>query len=575
MAVDSPRRPVPSHARVILNKGAHLLLLLAVVLNGFVPSATRAAHAAAATAKTPASPTVAWQAGYQPPRLTRPTPRRGVRPGEARYNSAEKSLETLQAQDVVYDASLQCVYLSAFPCPDTTAGPVWKLTVAYTTGAALSHYTLLKIVCQGWGCPRRDIYYRTRVTYVWASRFYRQVYVGARVEAYFGTAEGAVSQIFCGSGNTGKCTIEAEGVLRANLITADPNATSHFNFYRGIAGIGTGDSLFQIWEMEAALDPRLLSSPIHDKETLFSCKVADPRECAFSRYAASQGFEGDPVNTRIGSFDYSIEDLAVQTSAGRLFFRRSYSSAATQYYRQPLGYGWTHNHETRLIFPGDPAGQAGFVLFKAHSANLYRFYIYGDGRYSPTPGISATLTRNAGPPVTYFLRTEMGETYLFNQDGRLLSWTDAHGHSFNYEYSAEDRLERVSADNGSRYLSFGYDEQGYLVSVLDHSGRSVRFTYDDSGNLISATDVEGQVWSYVYDAEHRLSKVIDPGGKLVSHVGYSRSISSSSPLNFNDYGITSFGSEDVLPSATLEDNGYTLHLTLSVRSFFDEISKMR
>jgi hypothetical protein len=82
MAVDSPRRPVPSHARVILNKGAHLLLLLAVVLNGFVPSATRAAHAAAATAKAPASPTVAWQSGYQPPRLTRPIPRRGVRPGE-------------------------------------------------------------------------------------------------------------------------------------------------------------------------------------------------------------------------------------------------------------------------------------------------------------------------------------------------------------------------------------------------------------------------------------------------------------------------------------------------------------
>ncbi len=83
MAVDALRRAVLGHAKVILNKGAHLLLLLVVVLNGFAPSARRAAHAAAATAQAPKSPAIAWQSGYQPPRLPRPIPRRGVRPGEA------------------------------------------------------------------------------------------------------------------------------------------------------------------------------------------------------------------------------------------------------------------------------------------------------------------------------------------------------------------------------------------------------------------------------------------------------------------------------------------------------------
>ena len=34
-------------------------------------------------------------------------------------------------------------------------------------------------------------------------------------------------------------------------------------------------------------------------------------------------------------------------------------------------YGWTHNQDIRLVFPTDPIGKAGYVLFKDQSGNMY------------------------------------------------------------------------------------------------------------------------------------------------------------------------------------------------------------
>ena len=68
-----------------------------------------------------------------------------------------------------------------------------------------------------------------------------------------------------------------------------------------------------------------------------------------------------------------------------------YVSQATDKYTGLLGYGWTHNHDIRLIFPTDPGGQAGLVFFKDHSGNMYRFYQNTDGTYTAYTGLNATL----------------------------------------------------------------------------------------------------------------------------------------------------------------------------------------
>lgn len=238
----------------------------------------------------------------------------------------------------------------------------------------------------------------------------------------------------------------------------------------------------------------------------------------------TQAKKGGPINTRTGGMDYSFSDISVPTSAGPLSFERWYASLATEFYTSPLGYGWTHSLDTRLIFPDDPGGRPDVVLLKMRSANLYEFRINLDGTYTPFPAVSGSLTRNVGSPVTYTFKDAGQRVYTFDEDGRLQTRADPQGHQLHYRYNADGRLERVSDDTGNRYLLLAYNDQGQIESVADHTGRQVSFGYDpNTGNLISATDVLGQTWRYTYeDARypHYLSKVIDPRNTIVEHTEY-------------------------------------------------------
>jgi RHS repeat-associated protein len=234
----------------------------------------------------------------------------------------------------------------------------------------------------------------------------------------------------------------------------------------------------------------------------------------------SQGSAGDPINTRTGGFDFSVVDLSIPTPAGNLAFERSYSSLATALYTTTLGYGWTHTLDTHLIFPDDPGGQTGIVLFKAHSVNQYKFTDNGDGTYTAFPGVIMTLTRQEGPPITYQVTNPSQSVYTFDETGRLIQWADAQGFSWTYTYDINNRLDRVTDDTTQYYLDLGYDGQGRIDSVLDHTGRGVVLGYNGAGDLETVVDVLDETWTYTYDANHRIRLVTDPGGVIVIHNEY-------------------------------------------------------
>jgi RHS repeat-associated protein len=235
----------------------------------------------------------------------------------------------------------------------------------------------------------------------------------------------------------------------------------------------------------------------------------DSRECPVTSCNQTQGEAGDPVNTRTGEFSFSVGDIAIPTSAGPLVFQRSYASLTTNLYTAPLGFGWTHNQDTRLIFDGDPGGQPGKVTFKAHSANLYRFADNGDGAFTPLPGVLAALDFNGS---TYRLTNSAQAEYTFNASGKLLTWADPQGRALTYTYDTNGNLTHVADSEDAHYLDFAYDAQGRLTTVSDHTSRSVSFNYDASGDLTSVVDVLGQTWTYIYDADHRLTEMTDPRG---------------------------------------------------------------
>src|SRR3990172_3881076 len=207
----------------------------------------------------------------------------------------------------------------------------------------------------------------------------------------------------------------------------------------------------------------------------------DPRECPIAACPDGQGSAGDPVNSGTGSFDFTVVDLSMPAAGEPLLFQRTYTSAIGELNGTPLGFGWTHNQDTRLIFADDPGGQPSMVWFKAHSANLYGFSRFDTATFVPLPGVLASLTREPGPPVTYTLVNAAKAIYTFDEDGKLLTWADAEGNAFSYTYDGTGRLEEVNA--GARSLSFSYDDQGRITQVTDQTGRTVSFSYDTSGNL--------------------------------------------------------------------------------------------
>jgi len=237
----------------------------------------------------------------------------------------------------------------------------------------------------------------------------------------------------------------------------------------------------------------------------------------FSNISCTQKVCGDPINTKTGSSSFSLVDLSFPTSAGELIFQRTYSTATTDAYAEALGHGWTHNHAAGLIFSDHPLGMEGFVLFRSVLGNQYLFKEEMDGSYTPGPGVTARLTRET---TTYTITSTAHEKFIFDLDGRMLSREDAQGHAFGYVYDAQDRLSKVEADSGSRFIQFGYDAEGRIVSVEDHAGREVTLGYDANGDLTTYTDMLGHDWTYTYDSAHRMTEVLDPTGKETVRTEY-------------------------------------------------------
>ena len=188
----------------------------------------------------------------------------------------------------------------------------------------------------------------------------------------------------------------------------------------------------------------------------------------------TQGECGDPIDSRTGVFSFATPDISFPTSAGTLAFQRAYSSGAIEQYSE-VGYGWTHNHAERLIFPDSMYGLEDYMIFRDHLGNQHLFKIEGDGTYTPGPGVLAELEAVTGG---YQVTTADNHVFTFNDIGMVLSISDAQGNAFTYTYDIEGVLQRVSADDDTRYLDFTYNDDIRIEAVTDYTGRTVTFEYD-------------------------------------------------------------------------------------------------
>jgi len=315
--------------------------------------------------------------------------------------------------------------------------------------------------------------------------------------------------------------LNSEGAPENSMRFEVRNATEYgFGNTFGLAARSTGDERHFRWITTFSRNGDIYASILPDPELLLSSIFNSSGDACISPTNDVVEVLGKPINTLTGGLDFSVEDISFNTSAGSMDFTRYYSSLATDIFTGDLGYGWNYSHNARLIFPSDPEGSPGVVLFQSGAGNQFEFIIMGENLFAPAPGACGSLGYEEGTEPQYLL-TDMGQrTYTFDESGRLVSWEDSEGHLWDYSYDANDRLEAVEDETRTRFLAMVYDAQDRIDSVYDHAGREVGFTYDAAGDLVFVQDLNGETWSYTYDSGHRLTEVLDPRGVTVERTEY-------------------------------------------------------
>ena len=411
-----------------------------------------------------------------------------------------KGLYMPMFQAPTQDALFQCddIYPTN-SCPDHIAHPGPFRTTSSTNGQTGA---FIRFSCppENTECYNDyDVYYHVEWTVTWSTY---PGHHGPGDMIIMVNHVGPTHYVCGGSGTSGTCQGLQEGIIAATNMS-NPYLDAHTQL-----NIDSPSGLWVVTKVYFSLFPAL------DPNSALVCGSnasasalggSGPTESSCDCTCGAQASTGDPINTKTGVFSAGISDLSVPTSAGALIFQRSYSSGATSLYTSPLGYGWTHNHDAKLILPTDPGGSAGYVIFKSLTGNQHRFKIEANGSYSPALGVTSSLTKSA---TEYTLVTSDQSTFRFNLTGQLQSRANAQGQAFTYHYDPQNRLDKMSADAGTRFIQIHYDPQGRIDLVTDHTGRHVKYDYDSSGDLFWFEDVLGNQWWYSYNAHH-LIKVED------------------------------------------------------------------
>jgi RHS repeat-associated protein len=87
---------------------------------------------------------------------------------------------------------------------------------------------------------------------------------------------------------------------------------------------------------------------------------------------------------------------------------------------------------------------------------------------------------------------------VYDPSGRLISTTDAEGHSTIITHNTSAHLESVQDRRGSVTV-FGYDADGNVISKIDALQNHWHFTFDSRGNQLTMTDPLGRTSTTAYD----------------------------------------------------------------------------
>jgi YD repeat-containing protein len=227
----------------------------------------------------------------------------------------------------------------------------------------------------------------------------------------------------------------------------------------------------------------------------------------------------DPVSLVRGELVFRATDLGLPGFGVPFRHERVYRSRVS--YDGPLGHGWDHTYNQRLVVEDE------IVLYATGDAHTVAFHRTGERASASLPGVVPAYREQhyeaAARPGTllearyvfghlwsYTMTDASGRVAEFDGEGLLTALHEAGGHGLTLDWASFDvdpgaeikwdwRLVAVE-DSVGREIRYEYDATARLIEVRDlTSGLKARYTYAD-GELETATDWRARKETYEYEA---------------------------------------------------------------------------
>jgi RHS repeat-associated protein len=103
-------------------------------------------------------------------------------------------------------------------------------------------------------------------------------------------------------------------------------------------------------------------------------------------------------------------------------------------------------------------------------------------------------------------------------DNNWIIFSDENGQGYVFDSNGGRHMYTIDLTTGVTLYSFGYDQNGLLVSITDRFGNVTTIQRDASGRPTSITSPDGLVTRLVVDENHNLTRIIYPDGSSYSFV---------------------------------------------------------
>jgi RHS repeat-associated protein len=213
-------------------------------------------------------------------------------------------------------------------------------------------------------------------------------------------------------------------------------------------------------------------------------------------------------------------------TASRSYGATGYLDSATD--RRANGVGYSVDADGNVTGRTLPSGTEGYTYDAANrlvtatdaAGHTTSFGYTGTERVPSLvtwPDLTTTAqTVSAGLVTATTDADGVTRTFGYDSGRNLIRVTDALAHDTTMTYDAAGRLHTRTTP-ADETTTWGYDAAGRVTSVTDPTGAVTSHTYDHAGNVTSTTDANGHTTSYTYDNASQLVRTDHPDGTQTSY----------------------------------------------------------